>query len=329
MVNTQKQISIINSPAASSGDLVNTGGIISITGLSPFQTSLLRRLKVYKNMQVQPMVYTITATAVVDNTVQIRFIQNADGYTKNYVYTYTFASTTASALTTDLTAWLTANGFDGTLTSNSGSPTVILTYTCSDTNPNIEIGGMENATVAYAMPTITRGGTAATDIAGTTTVTVTTAAAPAQSFRTGDVVTISGVATMTLTQNGVSGLSSVTCRIVYASATTFTLDGVTATGTNSGTITITKVAQGPVGTIAEVNRIAAENGSDQTATATTYMYDMVEIAVAYNNSILASPGTENYNAILFVKKSLIASPYTNDTNGAALIATLVALETGF
>lgn len=329
MVNTQKQISILNSPAASSGDLVNTGGIISITGLSPFQTSLLRRLKVYKNMQVQPMVYTITATAVVDNTVQIRFIQNADGYTKNYVYTYTFASTTASALTTDLTAWLTANGFDGTLTSDSGSPTVILTYTCSDTNPNIEIGGMENATVAYAMPTITRGGTAATDIAGTTTVTVTTAAVPAQSFRTGDVVTISGVATMTLTQNGVSGLSSVTCRIVYASPTTFTLDGVTATGTNSGTITITKVAQGPVGTIAEVNRIAAENGSDQTATATTYMYDMVEIDGAYNNSILASPGTENYNAILFVKKSLIAGPYTNDTNGAALIATLVALETGF
>lgn len=327
MVNTQKQISILNSPAASSGDLVNTGEIVSITGLSPFQTSLLRRLKVYKNMQVQPMGYTITATAVVDNTVQIRFIQDMGDYTKNSVYTYVFASTTAGALTTDLTAWLAANGFDGTLTSNSGSPTVILTYTCSATFPNIEIGGMENATVAYAMPTIAPHGTAATAIAGTTTVTVTTLAG--QTFRTGDVVTIAGVATMTLTQNGVSGLSTVTARIVYASATTFTLDGVTATGTNSGTITIAKVAQGAVGTIAEVNRIAAENGSTDTATATTYMYDMVQIDGAYNNSILASPGTENFNAILFVKKSLIASPYTNDTNGAALIATLVALETGF
>ena len=327
MNNTQKAISILNSPAASSGDLVNSGGIISITGLNPFQTSLLRSLKVRKNTQVQPMVWTITATAVVDDVCQVNFSQNVDGNTISLTYSYTFASTTASALTTDLTTWLANNGFDVTLTSNSGSPTVILTVTCSATNPTISIGGLENATVAYAMPTITAGGTPATDIAGTTTVTVTTAAA--QTFRTGDIVNITGVATMVLTQNGVGGLSEVTARIVYASATTFTLDGVTATGTNSGTIVITKVASGAIGTIAEVNAIAALNGSTQTATATTYMYDMVEIDGAYNNSILASPGVTNFSAIVFVKKSLIASPYTNDTNGAALIASLVALETGF
>jgi hypothetical protein len=327
MNNTQKAISILNSPAASSGDLVNSGGIISITGLSPIQTSLLRSLKVRKNTQVQPMVWTITATAVVDDVVTLNFSQRVDGNVVSLQYSYTFASTTASALTTDLTTWLASNGFDVTLTSNAASPTVILTVTCSTTNPNISIGSLEGATVAFAMPTIAPHATAATAIAGTTTVTVTTLAA--QTFRTGDIVNITGVATMTLTQNGVSGLSAVTARIVYATATTFTLDGVTATGTNSGTIVITKVASGAIGTVDEVNRIAALNGSTETATATTYMYDVVEIDGAYNNSILASPGVTNFNAIVFVKKNLIASPYTDDTNGAALIASLVALETGF
>ena len=329
MNNTQKTISILNSPAASSGDLVNSGGLISITGLNPFQTSLLRSLKVRKNTQVQPMVWTITATAVVNNQVQVNFSQNVDGNQVALTYAYTFATTTASALTTDLTAWLARNGFDVTLTSNAGSPTVILTVTCSATNPNISIGGLENATVAYAMPTIAPHATPATAIAGTTTVTVTTLVA--QTFRTGDIVNITGVATMTLSQNGVSGLSAVTARIVGAgpAGTTFTLDGVTGTGTNSGTIVITKVASGSIGTIADVNFIASLNGSDETATATTYMYDMVEISGAYNNSILASPGVTNFDAIVFVKKNLIASPHTDDTNGAALIASLVALETGF
>jgi hypothetical protein len=327
MNNTQKAISILNSPAASSGDLVNSGGLISITGLNPFQTSLLRSLKVRKNTQVQPMVWTITATAVVDDVVKVNFSQNVDGNTVSLQYSYTFASTTASALTTDLTSWLANNGFDVTLTSNSGSPTVILTVTCSATNPTISIGAVEGATVAYAMPTIAPHATAATAIAGTTTVTVTTLAA--QTFRTGDIVNITGMADFSITQNGVAGLTEVTARIVYATATTFTLDGCVGTGTNTGTIVITKVASGAIGTIDEVNRIAALNGSTATATATTYMYDVVEIDGAYNNSILASPGVTNFSAIVFVKKSLIASPYTNDTNGAALIASLVALETGF
>lgn len=327
MNNTQKAISILNSPAASSGDLVNSGGLISITGLNPFQTSLLRSLKVRKNTQVQPMVWTITATAVVDDVVKVNFSQNVDGNTVSLQYSYTFASTTASALTTDLTSWLANNGFDVTLTSNSGSPTVILTVTCSATNPTISIGAVEGATVAYAMPTIAPHATAATAIAGTTTVTVTTLAA--QTFRTGDIVNITGMADFSITQNGVAGLTEVTARIVYATATTFTLNGCVGTGTNTGTIVITKVASGAIGTIDEVNRIAALNGSTATATATTYMYDVVEIDGAYNNSILASPGVTNFSAIVFVKKSLIASPYTNDTNGAALIASLVALETGF
>jgi len=327
MNNTQKAISIINSPAASSGDLVNSGGIISITGLNPFQTSLLRSLKVRKNTQVQPMVWTITATAVVDDVVTLNFSQNVDGNVVSLQYSYTFASTTASALYDDLTTWLANNGFDVTLTSNAASPTVILTVTCSTTNPNISIGSLEGATVAFAMPTIAPHATAATAIAGTTTVTVTTLAA--QTFRTGDIVNITGMADFSITQNGVAGLTEVTARIVYATATTFTLDGCVGTGTNTGTIVITKVASGAIGTVDEVNRIAALNGSTATATATTYMYDVVEIDGAYNNSILASPGVTNFSAIVFVKKSLIASPYTNDTNGAALIASLVALETGF
>jgi len=327
MNNTQKAISILNSPAASSGDLVNSGGIISITGLNPIQTSLLRSLKVRRNTQVQPMVWTITATAVVDDVVKVNFSQNVDGNTVSLQYSYTFASTTASALTTDLTSWLTNNGFDVTLTSNAGSPTVILTVTCSATNPNISIGAVEGATVAYAMPTLSPNATEATAIAGTTTVTVTVLAA--QTFRTGDIVNITGMAGYSITQNGVAGLTEVTARIVYATATTFTLDGCVGVGTNTGTIVITKVASGAIGTPEEVNRIAALNGSTATATATTFMYDVVEIDGAYNNSILASPGVTNFNAIVFVKKNLIASPFTVDSNGVALIASLAALETGF
>ena len=64
------------------------------------------------------------------------------------------------------------------------------------------------------------------------------------------------MADYSITQNGVAGLTEVTARIVYASATTFTLDGCVGVGTNTGTIVITKVASGAIGTIAEVNRIA-------------------------------------------------------------------------
>lgn len=322
MTNIQSQISILNSPAASSGDLVNSGGVISVTGLSPFPTAGLRRLRVFKNTQVQPMIWTITATAVVDDEVQIRFQEG----NKNLLYSYVFLSTTASALTTDLTAWLASNGFAGTLTSNAASPTVILTYTCATTEPMCSIGAVENVTIASAMGTISPHGTAATAIAGTTTVTVTTLAA--QTFRSGDIVRIEGVATMTLTQFGVSGLSAVTARIEYATATTFTLDGVTGTGTNSGTITITKVAASDLGSPTFVDNIAAANGSTATATATTYMYDMVEISGSYPNNMLTAATGDLFSAIVFIKKNVITPASVPDTNGAALVASFVALETG-
>jgi len=104
------------------------------------------------------------------------------------------------------------------------------------------VGGL-NVTITAAQPVIAPHATAATSIAGTTTVTVTTLAVHGLSV--GSKVSISDIATMTVTYNGVAGLSAVTgVRVATVpTSVTFTLEGVVATGTNSGTIVITTVAQ--------------------------------------------------------------------------------------
>jgi len=99
-----------------------------------------------------------------------------------------------------------------------------------------------NATAANAIVDIVAPhATAATAIAGSTTVTVTTAAA--HDLSPGDVVDISSAATFLMNdvRTGGSGLAAVSNAVIATvpSSTTFTLQGITGNGaSNSGTIVI-------------------------------------------------------------------------------------------
>ena len=112
----------------------------------------------------------------------------------------------------------------------------------------------------YIAPNATPG----TALAGTSTVTVTTLAA--HGLVPGNIVYIKDWATMVVTFRGATAVSAtgITTRVLSVSGPTFTLEGVTATGANSGTIQIFKVASQPMGTPAavqtEINSIYLPDG---------------------------------------------------------------------
>lgn len=322
----ETKISIINSPAATAGDLVVSGGMTRITGLDPIPTSGILSLKVRKNNQVQPQIWSISVP--VTNSAEVNFvvIQQVGDQTITAPFEYTFASTAVGA---DAIAAIQAffagfEALDVTINTPVGSP-IVFTVTASTTNPFVQCVGTSGCTATYAMGTLTPNATPGTAISGTTTVTVAVTAG--QVYRTGDLVKISGLADYSLTQNGVAGLTTVTARITYAGATTFTLDGCVGAGAgNSGTIVITKVATADFGSPTYVDNQAALAGSTQTATVTTTMYSVCEIQASYQENILNQGVQRVINAEVWIPANLIASAYTANTNGAALIAALVAIE---
>jgi hypothetical protein len=261
---------------------------------------------------------------VYSGVVSFRVIQTVNGLVRDAVFTYTFAATASSSeLKTAIDNWYAAQGFSGSNTVTAASPTTgVLVGSASNTN--IQMTAITGLTVTYAMPTIAPHATAGTALAGTTTVTCTTLAA--QTFATGETVTVVAGTGYTFTQNGVSGLTSVTARITYATSTTFTLNGVVGAGTNGSAPTFTKVAQAGFGSIADVNADALLNGSTQTATQTTYQYNCAQIRgtypVATNGSLQVA---DVYEATLWYPANLIASTFDPFTNTAALETLLAAL----
>jgi len=318
----QKQISILNT-ATSAADCVTTSGTTVITGLTPFKNVNLESLQVYKNLVATPMVYTFSTGALsAGNVVSFRVVQTVDGLIKDSIFTYTFDS--YANLNTAISNWFLAEGFEATYVNTSVSSTVNGTITSSSSNVVITISGISYFTETYAMPTLNPNATAATAVSGTTTVTVAVLAA--QTYSTGETVTISGATGFTFTKNGVATVGTVTARITYASATTFTLDGVTGSGTNTGTITITKVAQEGFGSVAYVNNDALLNESSATATQTTYQYNCAQIKGTYPSSAMGALAQPQYfEATLWYPANLIASPFTAFVNTSALESALAAI----
>lgn len=320
----ETKISIINSPAASAGDLVVSGGMTKITGLDPIPTSGIISLQVKKNTQVQPQVWSFNVPVTTSAVVQFLVTQQVGNQQINAPFYYEFANPAdgADCIAAIQGFFASFDALDVTVSTPSGSP-ITFTVTASTTNPFVQCVGIQGCTVTYAMPTITPHATPGTALAGTTTVTVTTTAG--QNFRTGDIVTISGMTGYSITQNGVAGLTRVTTRITYATATTFTLDGCVGTGTNTTAITITKVAVADFGSPTYVDNQAALAGSTQTATVTTTMYSVCLIKAAYQDNILNQGVQRVIEAEVWIPANLIASAYTANTNGAALITALEAI----
>lgn len=318
----QKQISILNA-VSGAADCVTTSGTTAITGLTPFQNTNLQSLQVFKNLVATPMRWTFSTGALsVGAVVSFRVAQTVDSIIKDAIFTYTFDS--YANLNAGIIAWFADMGFDATYANTSVSSTVDGTITASSSNISITVSGISNFTETYSMPTLSPNATPATAVAGTTTVTITVLAA--QTFATGEVVTITSATGFTFTKGGVATVGSVTARITYASATTFTLDGVTGSGTNTGTIVITKVAQEGFGSVAFVNDYAATNGSSQTATLTTNQYNCAVIRGTYPVSTNGSLQIADvFEATLWYPANLVASPYTAFTNTSALESALTAL----
>jgi hypothetical protein len=266
---------VLNDIAASAADLVVANGSLALNGWdtdgSPFikvSTTDLKtatseslasgesRKGILKSL-VESVYVASVAYSVANSTTYSMVIgqQVGENYLSETISYTSDATATDAEIAAGLVAQINASQLQVTasgtvtpitITANAGYPL----FSVLDSNNLTATNGMAtyapNGTAANAITAvIAPDGTAATAIAGTGTVTVTTAAA--HLLVAGDIVTIASVATMTLsylTTEGkvLTGQAGGTFRVASVpTATTFTLEGVTASGTNSGTITITAV----------------------------------------------------------------------------------------
>lgn len=255
----------------------------------------IESIQIKKSLAETPMIVRITW--VLSNNFEYRFSYvGPNGYTTYNFYYLSDSNASNTEIKNAIVNWASAMGLvtttDNTtsvdLTGVAGSPLFNITNLSANLTATSQMGTITPAT--FVNPTQPQ-------IAGTTTVTVTTAAA--QTFKTGDVVTISGFTGPTLTDAyGNTYTSSVTTRIVYATSTTFTLDGFTSNGTaNTTSITITRVAQSAYGTADQVSSEVSGYTADATC--------------AYDSIVVS---TKQGELKLWLKASLLASPFTATTN---------------
>lgn len=138
--------------------------------------------------------------------------------------------------------------------SGSGTPVTIVGKAG---NPLFFTRATQNVTITMGT-TVAPHGTAGTALAGTTTVTVTTLAA--HGLVVGQKVSITGATGYTFTRNGVASVAAIANAVIASvpTSSTFTLYGITGSGTNTGTITISVEAQEAFGNAAGVIASGAE-----------------------------------------------------------------------
>lgn len=267
-------------------------------------------------------VYTLTATQPVGTTGQI--LTNYVSYLSPS--TGATAASICAALVETFNYQATAIGM-GVVASNDGSNNLKLTasagtplFNVSGVNSNLTLRTGTNDPM-YLAPNATPG----TALAGTTTVTVTTASA--HGLATGSTVYVSGWTGPALTYQGATASSSagIVCRITYTGASTFTLDGVTSDGVaNTGTLVILKVAQAGMGTPDAVN--AALTADGQTASANS-LYNYARIAIRYGvaGNATINNGVSNNILTFYFPASNVASTYTAQ-NAFFLTAAINALN---
>jgi hypothetical protein len=218
------------------GDTGNYGPDINYLGLNVFA---------YKRSQVaEPNRFKVTVTLSAGNAhsfnlQQLTDIGTAQGPTSKLVeYTAVSGDDLAAVLTklkSIVDAYTAAGQLTG-VTATISSPNLFVS------GPQIECSAGEHTAVVAEDRTIALNATPATAIAGTSTVTVTTLAA--HGLVTGNVVHITGATGSVFTNvdnGGKVSTGEIECTIAYATATTFTLRGVTRTGTNTGAATLAVV----------------------------------------------------------------------------------------
>lgn len=249
-------------------------------------------IQIQKSLTQTPQVTRITWTLA--NNFEYRFSYVApNGYTTYNFYYLSDSNASDTEIKNAIVNWASAMGL---VTTTDNTTSVDLTGVAG--SPLFNITNLSaNLTATSQMGTLSPNATPATALSGTTTVTVTVLAG--QTYKTGETYTITGATGFTFTDAyGNSSTGSVTARIVYgAVANTFTLDGITGSGTNTGAITITKVAQAAFGTPAQVSaEIPGFTASS------TYAYDSMVVTLKSGDAVK-----------YWLKASLLASPFTINT----------------
>jgi hypothetical protein len=265
---------------------------------SPIVRSEIASIVTQKSLVETPSVINISWTLASLTTYQFQLIE-PNGYTGYNFYFVSDASATNLEVGNAIANFVNATGV-ATATYSTGS-SIDLTAVAGKPLFTVQVLSPSLLSAASNMPKIDANTTPATALSGTTTVTVKALASPAQSFKTGEVVTITNATGFTFTDAfGNSSVGSVTARIVYVDGTTFTLDGITGSGTNTSTPTITKVAQNSFGTAAQVT--SEVNRAGYTANALSN-YDRIRIT------------TKSGNVFDFwLRASDVASPFNATTN---------------
>jgi len=245
---------VMNAPVAANFSVAN--GIINIAGLTdalPKFSSLRLLTDGLEESQVaQPSVFSVAFTAANNTTyaINVTGVNTLTGLVETRPVSFTSDATgTAGEIAAGLVALVNALPFGATAT-GSGTPVTI-------SGPaGLLVVNAGNTTVTSGNATFAPNGTpsiaitqsiaaaSAPAVAGTTTVTVTTAAA--HGLLPGDVVNLAGAATFLFIDTRPGSLQTAAAtvnNVIVASvptSTTFTLQGVRGNGsTNSGSLTIT------------------------------------------------------------------------------------------
>lgn len=247
---------VMNAPVAANFSVAN--GLISISGLTDafpkFSTLRLLTDGLEESQVAQTSNFSVAFTAANNTTyaLNVTGVNTLTGLTEARKVSFTSDATGTAAeiagalvnLVNSLPFGATATG-TGTPVTISGPASLVVVdagnTTVTSGNATIAPNGTPSVAITQS---IAPSGTAALAVAGTTTVTVTTAAA--HGLLPGDVVDLAGAATFQFidarpgsNQAAAAAVSNVIVATV-PTATTFTLQGVLGNGgTNGGTISIT------------------------------------------------------------------------------------------
>jgi len=318
---------VMNAPVATNFSVAN--GLISISGLTDalpkFSTLRLLTEGLEESQVAQPSAFSVvfSATASTTYALNVTGVNTLTGLTEARKVSFTSGVTFSAAgiaaalvnlvnslpfgaTATGTSSPVTISGPAGLLVSNVGNTTV--------TSGNAVIA--PNATPSTAITqSIAPNGTAGTAVAGTATVTVTTAAA--HGLLPGDVVDLAGAATFLFVDVRPGSLQTAAAsvdNVIVASvptSTTFTLQGVRGNGsTNTGTLTITTKNVVTVTTLA-AHGLVVGNAVSVSGVATL----TVNGGAAFTSLVRSVPATD---------KLVLLGAGNGSTNSGTIVITQIA-----
>jgi len=318
---------VMNAPVAANFSVAN--GLISISGLTDafpkFSTLRLLTEGLEESQIAQTSNFSVAFTAAASTTyaLNVTGVNTLTGLTEARQVSFTSGTTFSAAgiagalvnLVNALPFGATATG-TGTPVTISGPASLVVVDAGNTTVTSANATIAPNGTAAVAITqSIAPSGTAALAVAGTTTVTVTTAAA--HGLLPGDVVDLAGAATFLFidtrpgsNQTAVATASSVIVATVPTS-TTFTLQGVQGNGgTNSGTLTITTKNVVTVTTLA-AHGLSVGNAVNVSAIATL----TVNGGASFTSLVRSVPATD---------KLVLLGAGNGSTNSGTIVITQIA-----